>query len=64
MKTHAKYLVREITALIKEGNKKEAQEMAKLLQQTVTKAAKTHVLHANKAARQISGAHKAISKLK
>ena len=64
MKTHVKSLERQFLALVKEGKKADALEIAKKLQQAASKAAKEHVIHSNKAGHKISRIHKTLAKLK
>lgn len=59
IKTHLKALLHQFQALAKEGNKKEASTLAPKIQQAFAKAARHHVIHANKAARKISFVHTA-----
>jgi ribosomal protein S20 len=60
-KTNVKSLIKQLKTLVKEGKKKEALEVANKLQQAAAKAAKRHVIHANKASRITSQAMKSVS---
>lgn len=64
LKTHVKALSQRLQSAIKEGKKAEALEAAKKLQQIVAKAAKNHIVHANKASRKVSSAHRALATMK
>ncbi len=62
MKTHVRSLTRQFNTLIKDKKKEEATTLAQVLQQALDKAAKNNVIHPNKAAREISSNHRAITK--
>ncbi len=62
MKVHMKHLTRSLTDLVKEGKATEAKETLGKLQQILTKAAKTHILHTNNAKRKIASAFKLVNK--
>ena len=62
LKTHVKHLTRSLTDLVKEGKANEVKETMAKLQQTLAKAAKTHVLHTNNAQRKIASAFKLVNK--
>lgn len=64
MKTHVKALARKLKDAVEAGKKAEAKLIAGSLQQAAAKAAKTHVLHNNKAHRIGSAAMQAVAKLK
>ena len=64
MRMHTKSLMHQMIALLKEGKLDEAKKLAPKLQQAMDKAARAHVLHANKAARLTASAHRAIAKKK
>ena len=61
MKTHAKALMAQFKLLVKEGKKTEAKTLAPKLQQAFDKAAKSRVLHFNKARRKISFLYKSVA---
>jgi small subunit ribosomal protein S20 len=54
MKTHVKSLAKQLKEAVGAGKKDEALDIAKKLQQATDKAARTHVLHKNKAKRIVS----------
>ena len=61
LKTHVKSLSKQLKEVVKAGNKTEAIEVSRKLQQAAAKAAKNHVLHFNKTRRMTSAAHKLIA---
>lgn len=61
MKTHVKSLAKQLKEAVKAG-KPEAKELSRKLQSSTAKAAKTFVVHKNKARRIISAAMKATKK--
>ena len=62
IKTHVKHLTRDLADLMNEGKTEEAKKALSMLQQTIAKAAKTHVLHKNNAKRKIANAFQLINK--
>ncbi|MBP9761991.1 30S ribosomal protein S20 [Patescibacteria group bacterium] len=62
LKTHVKHLTRALTDLVKDGKASEAKTALAQLQQTLAKAAKTHILHNNNAQRKIASAFKLVNK--
>lgn len=64
MKTHIKALSSQFKALTKEGKKKEAQDLARKLQQALDKAGKTMVFHKNKASRRVSSVQRSAGAMK
>lgn len=61
IKTHIRSLSRQFKFLVKEKGKADAMTLAQKLQQALDKAAKVHVIHKNKASREISHVKKAIA---
>lgn len=64
LKTHVKHLTRTLTDLVKDGKAAEAKQALARLQQTLSKAAKNHILHTNNAKRKIASAYKLVSNKK
>jgi len=64
MKTHVKNLAKQLKDAVTAGDKKQATEFARKLQQSVAKASKTHVFHKNKAQKKTSRAGKLVSAMK
>lgn len=64
MKTHVKSLEHQFITLVKAGEKIDALDLMKKLQQAAAKAEKNHVLHPNKSRRTISKAHKTLATIK
>ncbi|NCN40074.1 30S ribosomal protein S20 [bacterium] len=64
MKTHVKSLTKQLKDAVTAGDKTQAAEIAKKLQQSVAKASKTHVFHKNKAQKKTSRAGKLVSAMK
>jgi ribosomal protein S20 len=62
LKTHVKHLTRTLTDLVKDGKANEAKTALAQLQQTLAKAAKTHIMHGNNAKRKIASAFKLVNK--
>lgn len=62
MKTHLKSLERSFFGFIKEKKIDEAKATAQRMQQAFDKAAKEHVIHKNRASKNLSSLHRSLAR--